>query len=117
MSRSDNIVQHKSYQFALKVIATYQRLAARKAELTLSRQLLKCGTSVGANVEEAVGAQSKKDFIAKLSIAYKEIRESNYWLRLMKDSFMLDEEEALPLLQDTEKLLRIIVSILKSAKA
>lgn len=83
--KTGNIVQEKSYQFALNIITTTRLLVDSQREYALSRQLLKSGTSIGANVEEAIGGQSKRDFIAKLSIAYKEARETKYWLRLIRD--------------------------------
>ena len=76
----ENLIQDKSYAFALKIIKLYQHLTSTKKEFVLTRQLLKCGTSIGANVEEAIGGQSEKDFISKISIAYKEVRETKYWL-------------------------------------
>jgi conserved hypothetical protein TIGR02436 len=82
----------------------------------LSKQILRCGTSIGANIEEAIGAQSEKDFYAKLSIAYKEARETHYWLRLLHDSELLNNEEGSSMLDDCEELLKIIGSIQKSLK-
>jgi len=83
---SYNAVQDKSYAFALKIIGLCENLRVQKKEYVLSQQILKSGTSIGANVEEAIGGQSEKDFLAKMNIAYKEARESKYWLRLLKDS-------------------------------
>ncbi len=80
------------------------------------KQLLRAGTSIGANVEEALGAQSDKDFISKLSIAYKECRETHYWLRLLKDTDYLTENEFVSMITDCDELLRIISSILITAK-
>jgi conserved hypothetical protein TIGR02436 len=82
----------------------------------LSKQILRSGTSIGANIEEAIGAQSEKDFYAKLSIAYKEARETHYWLRLLRDSELLNNEEESSMLDDCEELLKIIGSIQKSLK-
>ena len=78
----ENIIQQKSYLFAIKIIELYKHLIGTKKEFVLSRQLLRSGTSIGANIEEALGGQSKKDFISKISIAYKEARETKYWLSL-----------------------------------
>lgn len=114
--KKDNIVQIKSYAFAIRIIKTYQFLCENKKEFVLSKQLLRCGTSVGANIEEAIGAQSDKDFYAKLTIAYKEARETHYWIRLMKDTDYLSQEEANYLLKDTEELLKIIGSIQKTLR-
>lgn len=77
-------IQSKSYKFSILIINLYQKLQ-EKNEFVLARQILKSGTSIGANVEEAVGAQSGKDFFRKITIAYKEARETNYWLRLLRD--------------------------------
>ena len=85
-------------------------------EYVLSKQLLRCGTSIGANVEEGIGAQSRSDFISKLSIAYKEARETCYWIRLLRDSGYLEKREAGSVLVDAEELCRIRASILLSSK-
>ena len=81
----DNIIQKKSYDFALTIIALYRNLV-KGNEFVLSKQLLRSGTSIGANVEEAQAGQSRADFISKMSIASKEARETCYWLRLLRDS-------------------------------
>ncbi len=83
----------------------------------LSKQLLRSGTSVGANVEEAIGAQSRRDFIAKLSISYKETRETHYWLRLLGDAGIMDDNLQISMLKDCDEVLKIIGSILKTTKA
>jgi len=95
-----NIVKEKSYAFALRIINLYKYLSSEKQEYTMSKQILKSGTSIGANIEEAVGAQSTKDFYAKLTIAYKETRETHYWLRLLKDSAYLKSKLAVSLTDD-----------------
>jgi len=82
----------------------------------LSKQLLKSGTSIGANIEEAIGGQSTKDFLSKLSIAYKEARETHYWLRLLKETNYLDNNTSDNLLDDVTELLRIIGSIQKTVR-
>lgn len=114
--KKDNIVQIKSYAFAIRIIKTHQFLCENKKEFVLSKQLLRCGTSVGANIEEAIGAQSDKDFYAKLTIAYKEARETHYWIRLLKDTDYLTAEEYKSLLKDIDELLRIIGSIQKTLR-
>jgi four helix bundle protein len=78
--KSDNAVQIKSYDFALRIIKIYKYLSQEKKEFVLSKQLLRSGTSIGANIEESIGGQSKADFFAKITIAYKETRESKYWI-------------------------------------
>ena len=112
----ENIIQQKSFAFAIRIIKAYSYLASEKKEYVLSKQLIRSGTSIGANVEEAIGGQSKKDFIAKISIAYKEARETKYWLRLLEATNILDEREAKELLNDTEELCKILSSILVSSK-
>ncbi|MGG7035463.1 MAG: four helix bundle protein [Flavobacterium sp.] len=114
--KSDNIVQIKSYAFAVRIVKAYKYLAEEKREYVLSKQLLRCGTSIGANIEEAIGGQSEKDFFAKLSISYKEARETHYWIRLLKDTNYLSIEESDSLLNDTNELLRIIGSIQKTLR-
>ena len=106
-----NPLLDKSFSFAVRVVKACQYLAKTKKERTLSRQLLRSGTSIGANVEEAIGGQSGADFSAKLAIAYKEARETSYWVRLLRETGYLSEAEAESLLRDVDELLRIIGSI------
>ena len=113
---ADNVVQDKSYAFAVRVVRLYQHLTSEKKERVLSRQLLRSGTSIGANIEEAIGAQSRADFASKLAIAYKEARETNYWVRLMKDTGYLSEAEFNSINADAEELCRIIGAIQKTTK-
>ena len=112
----NNLVQQKSYAFAVRIVKLYQHLTNTKKEYVLSKQILRSGTSIGANVEEAIGGQSKADFIAKLSIAYKEARETAYWLRLLKDTDYLTEKEFQSIYPDAEELCKIIGSIQKTTK-
>lgn len=114
--KSENVVQTKSYNFALRVIKLYKYLSQEKKEFILSKQLLRSGTSIGANIEESIGGQSKADFFAKLTIAYKETRESKYWIRLLRDSDYLTIDQAEDLLEDVEELLKIIGSIQKTLR-
>ncbi len=97
----ENLVKDKSYDFALAAIKLYQSLTARK-EFVLSKQFLRSATSIGANLEEATAGQSRADFLSKMSIASKEARESNYWLRLLRDSHIASEEEIKLLLVESE---------------
>lgn len=113
----NNIVQEKSYQFAVRIVKLYKYLCDEKREFTLSKQLLRSGTSIGANIEEAIGGQSEKDFFAKLTISYKEARETHYWLRLLTDTEYLTNDESESLIKDVEELLRIIGSIQKTMKS
>jgi len=114
--KKDNILQKKSYKFAIRIVKVYQYLCENKKEFVLSKQLLRCGTSIGANIEEAIGAQSDKDFISKLSISYKEARETHYWIRLLTDTDYLNDIENKSLLQDIDEILKIIGSIQKTMK-
>jgi four helix bundle protein len=112
----ENIIVEKSFAFAVKVVKLYQNIISERKEYVLSKQLLRCGTSIGANIEEAVGGISKKDFIAKLQIAYKEARETKYWLRLMIETDSVDKQIAENLINDVNEIIRIIVAIIKSSK-
>ncbi len=114
--KKDNVVQIKSYAFAVRIVNVYKYLLEEKKEYVLSKQLLRCGTSIGANIEEAIGGQTEKDFFAKLTISYKEARETHYWIRFLKDTSYLSNEEAQSLLIDIEELLRIIGSIQKTLR-
>ncbi len=108
-----NIVIDKSFDFAIKIIDLYKYLRYEKKEYVLSKQLLRSGTSIGANVEEAQAAQSKKDFISKMSISSKEARETHYWLRLLRRSNYIAKDE---IIQDCEELIRLLTSIVKSSE-
>jgi four helix bundle protein len=114
--KENNIVVEKSYAFAIRIVNYYKYLCSEKNEYVLSKQLLRSGTSIGANVEEAVGGQSRKDFFSKLSIAYKEARETDYWLRIMRDTYYIDTKMAESLLTDNDELLKLIGSIIKTIK-
>lgn len=114
--KTENIILDKTYAFALKIISVYKHLSVEKREFVLSKQLLRSGTSIGANMEEAQGGQSQRDFLAKISISYKEARESSYWIRLLRDSDYLTAEEANSLLNDCDEVIKIIGSIQKSIK-
>ncbi len=113
----ENVAQEKSYAFALRIVKLYRWLCEEKKEFVLSKQILRCGTSVGANVEEAIGAQSEKYFHSKMSISYKESRESHYWLRILHDSNYIDENAFQSLITDCDELIKILSSITKTMKA
>ncbi len=114
--KKENPALDKSYSFALKVVKLCLKIQGAKQECVLSKQLLRSATSIGSNTEEAMGAQSDKDFLHKISIACKEARESHYWNRLMVDSELIIRDEAENLLLDVEELLRILESIQKALK-
>lgn len=114
--KKENIIQQKSYEFALLCIDLFRKLTKERHEYILSKQFLRSGTSIGANIEEAIGGQSTKDFLSKLSISYKEARETHYWLRFLRDSNYVNVEESKNLIDKCEELLRIIGSIQKTTK-
>ena len=111
-----NIVQEKSFEFAVRIVNLYKYLCEEKKEYVLSKQVLRSGTSVGANIEEGLGGQSNKDFIAKLSIAYKEARETIYWIKLLSRTEYLSQEQTFSILQDADELCKIIAQILITMK-
>ena len=111
----DNIIVQKSYAFALDIIRLYKLLIERK-EFVLSKQILKSGTSIGANINEAVASESKKDFVHKLGIAVKETRETSYWLNLLKDGQFISIEEFEKLDKACIELIKILNSIILTTK-
>src|SRR5688572_5794406 len=111
---SESIIKIKSYAFALRIVKAYKYLSAEKREFVLSKQLLRSGTSIGANVAEAIGGITKVDFSAKISIAYKEALETEYWLQLLKDSEYLEANLYKSLIEDCVEISKILYSILKS---
>lgn len=114
--KESNVIVEKSYAFALDIVKLCFGIQKELREFVLSRQLLKSGTSIGANVEEAVGGISKADFLAKMQIAYKEARESHYWIRLMTDSLLLEEQTSHKMIDNCEELIKILSAILKTGK-
>ncbi|MGN6603206.1 MAG: four helix bundle protein [Ginsengibacter sp.] len=109
--KKNNVIQDKSFAFALRIVNLYKFLIEEKKEFVMSKQLLRSGTSIGANVEEAIGGQSGKDFVSKLSIAYKEARETIYWLRLLSASSYLSKDQAESILTDAEEICKILGKI------
>ena len=112
----NNNLYVKSFAFAKQIVEVYNNLIANKKEYTLSRQLLRSGTSIGANVAEANGAISKADFSSKISIAYKECLETKYWILLLKETSYLSLEIFDKVYMDADELARILFSILKSSR-
>ena len=110
---AESIVKQKSYDFALQIINLCIRLRENK-HFEIASQLLRAGTSIGANVEEALAGQSRKDFFAKMSLASKEARETNYWLRLIKDAEISNEQQGQKLIEESEELVKILTSIVKT---
>ena len=113
----DNIILDKSFDFAIRVIKLYKHLCDDKKEYILSKQLIRSGTSIGANINEAQAGQSKRDFIAKMSIASKEARESKYWIELLIKTDYLDinENHVKSLLNDIEEIIKLLTSIVKTS--
>jgi four helix bundle protein len=109
-----SIIQQKSFAFALNIIRLY-RVLYEQNEYVLSRQLLRSGTSIGANVEEAAVGQSRRDFVAKMAIASKEARETRYWLRLLQESQLIAVDVS-DEIDKADELIRILTSIVKSAQ-
>jgi len=113
---SDSIIAKKSYAFALEIIKSYKTLIGDKKEFVLSKQLLRSGTSIGANVNEAVCAQSKRDFVHKLSIALKEARETMYWICLLNDSLYINNQSFQLLNNFCNEIIKILSSIILTTK-
>ena len=112
----DNIILDKTMNFAVRIVNLYKFMVNEKCEYTLSKQLLRSGTSIGANVHEAHNAQSKKDFLAKMYIAFKEVSESEYWITLLMRTDFLSEEQAESILNDCIEIKKILTSIIKTTK-
>ena len=112
----ENIVLDKAYNYAIRIVKLYQYLCKEKKEFELSRQILRSGTSIGANVEESVGGLSRKDFLAKLGVSYWEARETRFWLRLLRDTDYISTEQSDSMLEDLEEIIRIITAIQKTTK-
>jgi four helix bundle protein len=119
VEKKANVILEKTFQFSLRIIEIYKYLTTQKNEYIMSKQLLKSGTSIGANVNEAQEAQSKKDFISKCSISLKEARETDYWLRLLSAAHYLDgkETELAALFEELAAVRKIITAIINSSKS
>jgi four helix bundle protein len=109
-------IVERTVGFSLRIIRLYRELEADGAGRILGRQLLRCGTAIGANVHEAQAGQSKADFIAKVSVAHKEARETSYWLRLLRESGLVSAARLAPLEDEAQQLARIVAAILLAAK-
>ena len=108
----ESIIQRRSFDFALEVIRICRALQEQR-EYVISKQLMRSGTSIGANVEEATAGQSRRDFLAKMAIACKEARETRYWIRLLQESKISNNDFSKPL-QEIEEIIRILTSIVKT---
>jgi len=112
--KSDRI-RERAYAFSLDIIRLYQQIKARN-EFVLSKQLLRSGTSIGANIEEASAAQSRKDFIAKMSVASKEARETLYWLRVLRDSNICPLKELAGMIEESQEIIKMLTAIVKTSQ-
>ena len=111
-----NILQEKSFAFSVRVVKLYKFLCEEQKEYVLSKQILRSGTSIGANIEEGIAGQSDKDFLSKLSISYKEARETVYWLKLLFATDYLTKKQADNLIFDAEELCKILSKIIVTTK-
>ena len=116
IENSDNPIVDLTYNFGVRIVKFYKHLTTKQVYV-LSKQLLRCGTSIGANVNESIHAQSRADFISKMNIALKEADETDYWLRLLRDSDVIEENEFVSLQKDVKQIIGTLVKIIKSSKA
>ena len=112
----ENVIKRKSFEFAVRIVKLYKLLRDERNEFVLSKQLLRSGTSIGANIRESLNAQSIADFIHKNSIAQKECDETLYWIELLKETEYITEKEFVSIEEDAKELLKIIRSIILSSK-
>ena len=110
----ENIIETKSFDFAIRIVNLYKHLSYQKTESVMSKQLLRCGTSIGANVTEAQKAQSRADFHTKMNIAMKEANEAHYWIRLLHKTDYLSQKEFASLEQDIKEIVAILTAICKT---
>jgi len=109
-----NEIKDRSFDFSLRIVKLSQSLPENNTGFVIGKQILRSGTSIGANIEEAIAGSSKKDFKHKMSIALKEARETNYWLRLLKESEVVAPERLSPLINESVELKKMLASIVKS---
>lgn len=114
--KNDNVIEIKSFDFAVRIVNLYKHLTTEKKEYVLSKQLLRSGTSIGANVSEAQRGQSRADFLAKMSISQKEANETHYWLRLLHKTEYLTDKEFESIEPDIKEIMAILTAICKNSK-
>jgi len=114
--KKENIIESKSYQFAIEIVKTFRQLVEKNREFILSKQLIRSGTSIGANIKEAEQAQSKADFLSKMNIALKEANETSYWLNLLKDTGYLSNSDFKKLNNSCDESISILVKIVVTTK-
>ena len=112
----NNVILEKSIKFAIRIVKLYQFLQNDKNEYTMSKQLLKCGTSIGANINEAINGQSRKDFLAKMYISFKEATETEYWITLLASTDYLNETQYDSILKDCVEIKKILTTIIRTTK-
>ncbi len=112
----DNVIVCKSKAFAIRIVRAYKYLTQEKNEFVMSKQLLRSGTSIGANVKEAVRGQSKADFYSKLNISLKEASETEYWLEILYETEYIDEKLFNSIYADCQEIIKILVAITKNQK-
>ncbi len=111
-----NIIRDKSFDFSVRIINLFKLLTSERKEFVLSKQLLRSATSIGANIEEGIAAFSKKEFVVKLQISYKEAFEAYYWIKLLYKTEFINEAEFKSLEKDVEEIIKLLTTILKSTK-
>ena len=112
----ENVIQQKSFVFAIRIINLYKYLTVKKKEFVLSKQILRSGTSIGANIEESIGGRSNKEFLFKLEISYKEARETIYWLKLLKETEYISNSEFESIHVEAEDICKILAKIIITLK-
>ena len=112
----ENVIQQKSFVFAIRIINLYKYLTVKKKEFVLSKQILRSGTSIGANIEESIGGRSDKEFLFKLEISYKEARETIYWLKLLKETEYISNSEFESIHVEAEEICKILAKIIITLK-
>jgi len=115
---NENVIYSKTFDFSVRIVKLYKFLCEKHKEYVISKQLLRCGTSIGANVNEAISAQSKADFISKMAIASKEARETKYWIELLIETEYLNANEnyVKSLQNEIEEIIKILTSIVKTSQ-
>ena len=111
-----NLIQEKSFEFSVRIVNLYKYLTTDKKEFVLSKQVLRSGTSIGANTEEAIGGFSESEFLFKMQIAYKESRETIYWLRLLYRTDFVSKEQFSSIIKDAEEICKILTKIIQTSK-
>lgn len=112
----DNVLVDKTISFSIRIVKCYNYLQDEKKEFVMSKQLLRSGTSIGANVHEAIFAQSRADFVSKMNIALKEANETSYWLLILSKTVYLESNVYISLRQDIDEIIRILISTLKTTR-